>query len=132
LLDRIRGEDDLLFAVLGELGLSRLGDGVLELAAPRTSFAREQLDEHPELRASLARFMEEYFGESLELQLLDATPGMPDLPSLVLLEEARRAQRQADVEARVRQNGRIRTLLATFDGEVRSVRPLDPSADGPG
>ena len=125
LLDRVRGEDDLLFAVLGGLGLSRLGDGVLELAGAKNNFARDHLDERPELRASLQHFIEEYFGESLELKMLDATPSLPELPSLNLIEEKRAADRRAEVEGRARQNPRIRALLAAFDGELREVKPLD-------
>ncbi len=132
LLDRIRGEDDHLFAVLGGLGLAQLEDGVLELAGARNSFAREQLEAHPELRASLSRFMEDAFGRAFELSMLDATPGLPELPSLSLLEEERARARQAEVEGRARQNTTIRALLAAFDGQLRSVKPLDGAPGEPG
>jgi DNA polymerase-3 subunit gamma/tau len=131
LLDRIRERDDLLFAVLGELGLSQLTEGVLELAAAKTSFARDQLSEHPELRASLHQFMDECFGESFELRLVDAAPSLPDLPSLVLLEQERVRKRQADVEAKAQQNPRIRALLSAFNGELRNVSPVDASPAEP-
>jgi hypothetical protein len=130
-LQRVRAEDELLFAVLGELGLSRLAGGVLELCAARRSFARDQLEERPDLRARLSTLLEEQLGDAFEVVLLDEPPSLPGRPSLALLEAQRRAQRHAEVEERARSDPRIRALLSTFDGRLRAVRPREARQDDP-
>jgi DNA polymerase-3 subunit gamma/tau len=133
-LVRIRGEDTLLDAVLAECGLLHIRDANFDhargpglsivLAAPATGFSQTQLRENLELRTAFERLTAEYFGESMRLELVDATPALPDSPSLGLV-EAERGRRHRDETTRdAERHPRIRSLLGAFGGQLLEVEPL--------
>jgi DNA polymerase-3 subunit gamma/tau len=121
---RIRGEMELLDAVLAESGFVHIHDGKITLAAPATGFSQTQLRENQELRTAFERLTAEYFGESMRLELVDAPPTLPDSPSLTLV-EAEREQRHREETARdAERHPRIRSLLGAFGGQLLEVEPL--------
>lgn len=123
-LHRIRDEHDMLPAVLGDVGLVGLREGTIELASPANSFARSQLRDNAELRTAFEHLAAEYFGEVMHIELLDATPSLPDAPSLTLVEEQRETRYRESMIADARHNPRIRSLLRTFDGQLETIEPL--------
>jgi hypothetical protein len=125
LLERVREEDEFLSAVLGELGLASLGGGTIRLAAPPGSFAHIQCTTRPEIRAGLEQAMLEHFGASFQLELVDGEPSLPDLPSLVLVEGQRQAERQARAEHDAKTSPALRSVLQTFEGTLGRTKPLD-------
>jgi DNA polymerase-3 subunit gamma/tau len=125
-LDLLRGEDDLLFAVLADFGLAELNHEELALASSRDSFATLQITQRPELRASLDQFLAAAFGQPLKLRLVDATPSLPELPSLGLLEAARKRSHQKRVESEVNSHPGIRAVMDTFGARVTAVEALSP------
>ena len=123
-LDRVRGEHHVLWAVLADLGLARITAEQLELASPANHFAQVQLRDDAELRAAFEHLAAQYFGESMSLKLVDATPVLPELPSLRLVEDERARRHQAQVEHDAQGHPRIRALLHAFGGELRGVEAL--------
>ncbi len=130
LLDRIRDEDDFLFAVLGSLGLSRLDEHRVVLAGTGGNFARDQLAHDPELRVRLEGFMRDYFGVAPKVELLDAAPALPHLPSLELVERQRKRDFQERLEEEAQSNPKIQALLREFGGTLRVVRPASDGSSG--
>ncbi len=131
LLQKIgEAREDLLFAVLADMGLSALGPDTIVLAVPSGSFAADQIRTEPELQARFAHFTTTYFGEAMPLRLIDAPPCLPDLPSLDLVEK-QRAQRHAAAMTREAQTDpNIKRLLATFSGELGNVKVLAAESTG--
>jgi hypothetical protein len=123
-LVRIRGEYDLLDAVLAASGLVHIRDGKIVLAAPATGFSQTQLRENQELRTGFERLTAEYFGESMRLELVDAPPTLPDSPSLTLVEAERKKRHHEEVARDAERHPRIRSLLGTFGGKLLEVEPL--------
>ncbi len=124
LVARIREGDEFLAAVLGELGLVALTGGALRLAAPRGSFAHTELNRHPQMRAQLEQATRDHFGAPFTVELAEGEPMLPELPSLVLVAEKRRAEHRAQVEAEAQQNPGIQSLLRTFHAQLVGTKPL--------
>jgi DNA polymerase-3 subunit gamma/tau len=123
-LTRIRGEFDLLDAVLAESGLVHIRAGNMMLAAPATGFSQTQLRENVELRTAFERLTAEYFGESMRLELVDATPALPESPSLTLVEAERERRHREETARDAERHPRIRSLLGAFAGQLLEVEPL--------
>jgi DNA polymerase-3 subunit gamma/tau len=124
LLSRVRDDDDFLAAVLGEVGLVALAEGALRIAAPRRSFAHTELSKHPQMRAQLEQALRDHFGAPFAVELIEAEPSLPELPSLVLVAARRRQRHRAEVEAEAQSDPRICALLRQFDAELKGTRPL--------
>jgi DNA polymerase-3 subunit gamma/tau len=123
-LVRIRGEMELLDAVLAESGFVHIHDGKITLAAPATGFSQTQLRENQELRTAFERLTAEYFGESMRLELVDAPPTLPDSPSLTLVEAERERRHREETARDAERHPRIRSLLGAFGGQLLEVEPL--------
>jgi len=129
LLDRIRDEDELLFAVLGEAGLLHLTPEGIDLAVSRGSFARDQL-QSGEIRARIESYLRDFFGEALPLSFTDTVPSLPDVPSYKLVELDRLERHRVEVERRARSHPRIRALVDQFGAQIEHIEPLgDPPRD---
>lgn len=124
LVSRVRVEDEYVSAVLGEVGLAALRDGVLRVAAPPHSFAHTELSSRPEIRAHVEQATRDHFGRPYRLELVEGEPVLPALPSIVLVEQQRRERHQSEVEAEARQHPGIQTLLRAFDAQLTSTKPL--------
>jgi len=124
LVERIRQGDEFLAAVLGELGLIELAGGVLRTAAPRGSFAHTELNRHPQMRAQLEQACRDHLGAPFTVELVEGEPVLPDLPSLVLVAQQRRAKHRAEMEAEADVNPGIQSLLSTFDGQLTATKPV--------
>ncbi len=122
-LDRLRGNEGLLFGFLAELGLAKLGDGVLRLAGTATDFARNHLREQAAQRAHLESLLQQHFGLPFKLEFIEGEPALPDLPSLGLIEQRRAAESQRQAQHEVDASPQIQALKAQFAAQVRSVRP---------
>ena len=122
-LDRLRGHEGVLFGFLAELGLAKLGDGILRLAGTATDFARNHLRDQASHRAELESLLQQHFGLPFKLELIEGEPALPDLPSLGLVEQRRQAELQRQVEQEVASSPQIQALKAQFAAQVRSVRP---------
>lgn len=129
-LDRLRNNEGPLFAMLADLGLAKLGDGVLRLAGTASDFARNHLREQAPLRAHLESLLQQHLGLPFKLELIEGEPGLPDLPSLGLIEDRRRAELQRQVEHEVQTSPQIQALKAQFNAQVRSVKPRAPQSRG--
>lgn len=123
-LDQVREEDELLFAVLADFGLSALEPGRLELAGTKDSFAADQLRGRPDLRATLGDLLAACFGQAVKLDLIDATPSLPELPSLSLVDARRKRMHQQKVDAEARSHPQIRSVLDTFGASLTGVHAL--------
>ena len=131
-LDRLRGHEGLLFGFLAELGLAKLGDGVLRLAGTATDFARNHLRDQASQRAQLESLLQQHFGLPFKLEFIEGEPALPDLPSLGLVEQRRQAELQRQVEQEVATSPQIQALKTQFAAQVRSVRPRGaPQSRGP-
>ncbi|MCA9652339.1 MAG: hypothetical protein KC501_20665 [Myxococcales bacterium] len=124
LVGRIRGEDEFLSAVLGEVGLVELAGGTLRVASPRGSFAHTELTRHPQVRAQIEQACRDHLGAPFTVELVEGDPMLPELPSVVLVAQQRRAEHRAQVEAEARAHPAIQTLLRTFDASLVSTKPL--------
>lgn len=124
-LARIRDEHELLWAVLLDLGLVSLDAGAVELAAPAAGFAQTQLRENPELKIAFEHFTAEYFGEVMQLRIIDATPSLPHMPSMALVDAERHRSHRETIHRDAEHNPRIRALLSTFSGQLLAVEPLE-------
>jgi hypothetical protein len=120
-LERVRGSEAALFALVADLGLVKLADGVVRLAG--TTFARNQLRDHPQFRSDIENLLLHHLGAPFRVELAEAEPSLPDLPSYSLVEASRQAALQADVEREAQANPQIQNLMAQFDAQLRSVRP---------
>jgi hypothetical protein len=126
LLDRVKHEDDpLLRSALRGFGLIALRPGVIEVAAPANGFGQMVLRENPELRVAFERLTADYFGEPMRLELVDATPTLPDLPSLQLVEEQRSQAHRERVEQDAQAHPRIRALLHAFGARLERIDVLE-------
>ena len=123
-------DDGPLFAILAELGLVKLGDGVLRLAGTAVAFARNHLRDQAPLRAHLESLLHQHLGAPFKLELVEGEPSLPDLPSLTLLEQRRREELQAEVEREAAENPRIQAIKAQFAAQVRQVRPRGAPPQG--
>ncbi|MCA9710642.1 MAG: hypothetical protein KDK70_32670, partial [Myxococcales bacterium] len=123
LVGRIREGDEFLAAVLGQVGLVSLADGILRVAAPRGSFEHTELGRH-QMRAQVEQFTRDHLGAPFTMELADGEPVLPELPSLVLVAQQRRAEHRAAVEAEARAHPGIQALLRTFDATLVSTKPL--------
>lgn len=124
LVGRIRAIDEFLSAVLGEVGLVTLAGGTLRVAAPRGSFAHTELTRQPQVRAQIEQACRDHLGAPFTMELVEGEPMLPDLPSIVLEAQRRRAEHRAQVEAEARAHPAIRTLLSTFDASLVGTKPL--------
>lgn len=122
-LERLRPREAGLFAFLSDLGLAKLGDGVLRLAGAARQFARGHLKDQASMRAEVESFLQQEFGVPFKLELVEGEPSLPDLPSLKLIEAQRAEALQAAVEHEAQTSPEIQALMAQFDAKVRSVRP---------
>lgn len=127
-LDRLRPHEGALFAILAELGLARLGGGVLRLAGTAQTFARNHLRDQAPLRAHLESLLQQHLGAPFKLELVEGEPSLPELPSLGLEERRREELRQQEAERQVLESPQIQALRAQFDAQVRSVRPRGSSS----
>ena len=122
-LDRLRSQEGPLFAMLAELGLATLGDGILRLAGTAVAFARNHLRDQAPLRAHLESLLQQHYGLPFKLELMEGEPSLTDLPSLTLLEQRRGEELQREVEQEAQGSPQIQALKAQFNAQVRSVRP---------
>ncbi|HLT38783.1 MAG TPA: DNA polymerase III subunit gamma/tau [Enhygromyxa sp.] len=126
-LDRIRKEHDVLPHVLGDVGFVGLRPGVVQLAVSANSFTRSKLLE-PELKTTFEQLTAAYFGEVMRLELIDAAPSLPEMPSLALVDQQRQAQHRAAMIEDARHNPRICSLLRTFGAQLETIEPLGSPA----
>lgn len=124
LLGRIRAMDDFLCAVLEQVGLVSLGDGVIRVAATRHSFPHTELSQHADKRATVEQATRDHLGAPFRIELVEAEPGLPDRPSLVLVAEQRRAEHRAQIEAEARADPRLQSVLDAFNGSLTRIKPL--------
>ncbi|PRQ09905.1 hypothetical protein ENSA7_03530 [Enhygromyxa salina] len=124
-LAKISAENDLLWAVLQDLGLVSISKGAIRLASPATGFAQTQLRENPEFRTGFEHFTAEYFGEVMRLEIIDANPSLPHMPSLALVDAERNRRHRAAICSDAERNPRIRSLLSAFGGELLAVEVLE-------
>lgn len=124
LVARIRDEDEFLAAVLGEVGLVELAGGIVKVASPRGSFAHTELVRNPQRRAQIEQACRDHLGAPFTVELVEGDPVLPELPSLVLESQRRRAEHRAQVEAEARTHPTIQTLLQTFDASLVGTKPL--------
>jgi len=75
-------------------------------------------------------FMRDYFGVAPKVELIDAAPALPHLPSLELMEKQRKREYQARLEEEAQSNPKIQALLREFGGTLRTVRPRDDGSSG--
>lgn len=128
-LERIRLTDPPLFALVAELGLAQLAGGVVKLAG--TTFARDQLREHPQFRVELESLLHHHLGAPFRLEFIESQPSLPDLPSYALVEASRNEKLAADVLQEARSAPEIQSLMAHFDAKLRDVRPKIPPRPAP-
>jgi DNA polymerase-3 subunit gamma/tau len=121
LLERVRVADPPLFALIADLGLCQLADGVLRLGG--NTFARNQLRDQPQFRSGLEFLLHQHLGAPFRLELVDTEPSLPDFPSYALIEASRQEALQRDVLREAQANPQIQSLMAQFDAQLRSVRP---------
>ncbi|MEM6992264.1 MAG: hypothetical protein AAF721_17265, partial [Myxococcota bacterium] len=127
LLGRIRPVDEFQCAVLEQVGLIALTGGSLEIAASRGSFSHMEMSKHPERRAQLEQAMRDHFGAPFSVQLVEGEPSLPDLPSMVLVQQQRREEHRVAIEAEARAHPALRNLIDAFAGEMTRIKPLgDP------
>jgi DNA polymerase III subunit gamma/tau len=131
LVARIRDESEFASAVLRDVGLVSLRDGVLRVAAPQRSFAHTELSTRPEIRAQIEQATRDHFGNPFTLELVPGEPALGDRPSISLMEARRREEHRARIEAEARNDTRIQRLLETFNGELTGVKPLEDPPRGP-
>jgi hypothetical protein len=124
LLGRLRQRDELLSAILSEVGLERLGQGRVRIAARPGSFAHAQLHTRPEVHAALEHAVGTHFGANFAVEIFDAEPSLPELPSLALVEAQKKAEHRSRIESEARAHPGIQELLHTFRGELRSIKPI--------
>jgi DNA polymerase III subunit gamma/tau len=122
-LERLRGPEPALFAVLAELGLAQLAGGVLRLAGTAQAFARNHLRDQQELRSTLEFLLHQHLGAPFRLELAEAEPSLPDLPSLTLVENRRAEVLQAEVLREAQDSPQIQALMTHFGAQLRAVRP---------
>lgn len=122
-LEHLRGPEPALFAILADLGLAKLGGGVLRLVGTAQAFARNHLRDQAQLRATLEFLLHQHLGAPFRLELAEAEPSLPDLPSLGLVEDRRRAILQAEVQREAQESPQIQALLTHFGAKLREVRP---------
>lgn len=120
-LERVRLADPPLFALVAGLGLVKLADGVVCLGG--NSFARVQLRDQPQFRAGLEFLLHQHLGAPFRLELVEAEPNIPDMPSYALVEASRQEALQAEVLREAQASPQIQALMAQFDAQLRSVRP---------
>ena len=109
------------FMNLGCTGLTYEADGVVCLGG--NSFARIQLRDQPQFRAGLEFLLHQHLGAPFRLELVEAEPSLPDMPSYSLVEANRQEALRADVLREAQANPQIQALMAQFDAQLRSVRP---------
>lgn len=124
LIGRIRETDDFLAAMLSAVGLVQLADGALRIASPRRGFAHTELNRHPEMRAQVEQACRDHLGAPFTVELVEGEPVLPDLPSLVLVAQQRRAEHRAEVEAEALANPGIQALISSFDAKLVATKPL--------
>lgn len=129
LVEKIRKVKPLLASVLEHGSLLPPDLPRLEIAFPAGSFYLEQLRDAEKL-AQLEGLATDYFGEKVQLRIsvLDDRQAAP--PPLI---EERRAQEQ-NWQEQVRQDAmahpKVKAVLEIFGGQVRQVKPLEPTRDG--
>jgi len=125
LIGRVRAEDDMLAAVLRELGLAELAAGVLRLVGPPGSFALATL-RHPEHRAALEQTTRNHFGAEFRVELGEGTPSATgELQSVELVEQDRAARRLEQCEREAREHPVILSLITAFEATLHGSRPLE-------
>jgi hypothetical protein len=124
LVARIRARDEFVSAVLSDLALLQLSDGIVRVAAPGRSFAYTELSSRPDVRSQLEQACRDYLGAPHEVQLVEGEAELPDRPSIVLADAQRRAAHQAAIEAEAREHASIRSLVGTFNAKIESTKPL--------
>jgi DNA polymerase-3 subunit gamma/tau len=125
LVTRIRESDDILAAMLGQVGLVKLAAGVLRVAALRGSLVHTQISRQPEVRAQVEQATRDHLGAPFTLELVEGDPEESDaFPSLDSVVKQRRAEHRARVEAEAKAHPGIQTLLRLFDGQLLATKPL--------
>ena len=126
-LARLRADEAALFAFLGDLGLMKLGEGVVRLAGSAHQFARGHLRDQAELRSLVESLLHQHLGAPFKLELAEGEPTLPELPCLKLDDLPRHEQLQEEVEKEAQAHPQIQALMAQFDAQVRNVRPRGAS-----
>lgn len=124
LVERIRKEDEYVSAVLSDVGLVSLADGILRIAAPLRSFAHNELHQRPEIRAQVEQATRDHFGRPFRLELVEGEAALPDCPSIVLVDAQRRENHRRTVESEAQQHAAIRSVLQMFNAQLTATRPL--------
>lgn len=130
-LERVRPHEAGLVAFLSDLGLAKLGDGVVALAGAARQFARGHLKDQAAMRAQVESLLQQEFGAPFKLELVDGEPSLPERPSLNLLTQQRAEALQAAVQHEAETSPEIQALMAQFDAKIRTVRPR-VAPPGPG
>ncbi|TPV95297.1 MAG: DNA polymerase III subunit gamma/tau [Myxococcales bacterium FL481] len=125
-LERVLNEDEMLYAVLVDLGFVALDERQLRLTGPAGGMARRQLDE-PDVAARLDELVQRYLGQRFELTCQDREPDLDDAPSVAQLQQRRREEHQAELESEAQGHPVVQALLRRFGGQIRNVRPSPPA-----
>lgn len=121
-LERVLEEDEILYAVLVDVGFVTLDENKLVLAAPAGCMARQQLAE-AELAARFDELVARYLGSRFELGFENRSPALDDAPSVAQLQRRRREEHQAALEHEAKSHPALLALIGHFGGEIRGVSP---------
>ena len=124
LVARIRDVDDIVGAMLDQVGLVALTAGALKIAVPRGSLIHTQLTRQPELRATIDQATRDHLGGPFALEVVEDKPELPHLPSIELVIKQRRKEHRARVEAEAKAHPGIQSVLRLFDGQLVGTKPL--------
>ena len=125
-IQSVKGQDEVLAAVMGELGLLELLDDRIKLAAAPRSYAHAELTSGTGVKQRMQTALSETLG-TVELQIQVAEPSLQSGPSVSLAAAERRRQAKADAERDAREHPAIQELLSTFDGQLASTKLVPDS-----
>jgi hypothetical protein len=125
LVARIREDDEYVSAVLTEVGLVAMSDGLATIVAPRGSFAHTELTTRPDIRAVVEQASRDHFGREYKIELQEGEPVLPERPSVGLVAAERRRQLKEAVETEAHQDARIQAVIRMFDGHIATTKPLE-------
>lgn len=117
----VKGHDEVLAAVMGELGLLELCDDRIRLAAAPRSYAHAELTGGTGVKQRMQTALAESLGP-VELEIEVAEPSLVRGPSVSLAAAERRRQAKADAERDARDHPAIRELLSSFEGALSSTK----------
>ncbi|MDO3378017.1 DNA polymerase III subunit gamma/tau [Geoalkalibacter halelectricus] len=128
LVEKIRKKKPLLASILEHGSLLPPQLPRLEIAFAAGSFYFEQLKDAEKLE-QLEALATEYFGEKVQLRVSLLDGDDPQAPPPLI--EERRVQEQ-DYREQIRRQAlehpKVKAVLEVFGGEIKQVRPLDPTA----